>query len=494
MMIINTFAMDNKHSRVSNKTVDSGTDRSPTDRSGTVVLSEEKGYVGDTITIYGRNLPPNEQFEIQWKSVDGEWGILEAHEVVGPQYRPRKDTLATVETDASGAFEEEWTVFEDYGGDHPIELVDTHADLVARSEFEIIPHFELENKTAPLGGSYMLRGYGIGPEIMVNNYPVVWDNGYVGFMTGVVNRGTATAEIRAVGPPGNHIIQVWRSHLGIPFLQNDTQSPYGEVADGRKRVWQVEVTEPEEPPETAWMDSLFEEEPIELHYTEPDEDSAASLDITPEYGQPGTTAIITGTDLPADEEVNLVWYRYEGHEPQGKRAPPDHTIAPQRQPDVLPTVTTDSDGQFQAEVTIPKDVGSTHPIAVEVGGRELAVTGFMMQPAIETFQPTSGPVGTEIEIELTGVGWTNYETTPLFVYDNDLLGYSCALSGPERNKLRTVIRATGEPGYHFIDVYPGLFNTKEDDPDYELKPHLSYLDNHPIRPLPGFHFAFEVTE
>ncbi|MFC7132431.1 MULTISPECIES: hypothetical protein [Salinibaculum] len=486
--------MADKHGQIAGESAASGDGQSAANTPATVVVSDEKGYVGNTITIRGRNLPANERLDVRWKSVQGEWGILEAHEVVGPQYAPRTETIATVETDESGAFDESWTVFEDYGGDHRIELVTADEEVVGQTEFEIIPHFELENTTAALGESFTLRGYGIGPDIMVNNYPVVWDNGYVGFVTGVVNRGTATADIRAVGPPGTHVIQVWRSHLGIPFLQNDTQSPYGEVSDGRKRVWQVEVTEPDEPPETAWMDPLFEERPIDIHYTELDEETDASLDITPEYGQPGTTAIITGTDFPAYEEVNLHWYRYDGHEPQGKRAPPDHSISPQLKPDVLPTLTTDSDGQFQTEVTIPKDVGSTHPIAAAIGGREVAVTGFMMQPAIETFSPTSGPVGTEIEIELTGVGWTNYETTPLFVYDNDMLGYSCALSGPERNKLRTVLRATGEPGWHFIDVYPGLFNTKEDDPDYELKPHLSYLDNHPIRPLPGFHFAFEVTE
>ena len=459
-----------------------------------LVLSDEEGYVGDTITIKGRNLPAEEVFKLRWHSVDGEWGVLQAHEVVGPQYRPRTDTIGAVASDADGQFDREWTVPEDYGGSHRIELARKTGETVAMAEFAVVPHFELENTTAPLGGSFTLRGYGIGPEAMVNNYPVVWDNGYVGYVTGVRNRGTATAEIRAVGPVGDHVVQVWRSHLGIPFLQNDTQSPYGEVADGRRRIWTVEVTEPETPPQTTWVDDLPRERPIPTHYPPLDEDTEASIDISPQSGQADTVATVTGRDFPPHTEVELVWYRHDGHTPQGKNLPPDHTITTTHRRDVLPTVETDSDGTFEAEFEVPVDVGSTKPITAEVDGREVAVTGFMMQPSIEKFEPARGPAGTEIEIEIAGLGWTMYETTPMFVYDNDLLGYGCSLSGEEPTKLRTKLCATGQPGYHFLDVYPSIFKMEEDEPDFELMPHLSYPDNHPVRPVPGCHFAFEVTE
>lgn len=459
-----------------------------------IELSKEEGFVGDTIEIRGRGLSENKQFEVQWNTVQGEWGVVEADEIVGPQYRPRTETIATVETGDSGAFDTEWTIPEDYGGKHVIEIVDTHGDTVAETEFEITAWFELQETTATLGDSFTLRGYGIGPDIMMNNYPVVWDNGYVGFMTGVVNRGTATAEIRAVGPPGKHVIQVWRSHEGIPMLQNDTQSPLGPVAGGRQRAWTVEITEPTEPPRTAWMDPLLEEGPIDIHYPELHMDTKSELDITPKCGQPGTEATISGSEFPARTEVDLMWYRHDGHEPQGYRQPPSQTVTAQRKSDALPTVTTDSDGSFEVDVTIPESVGSTKPITAEVDGREVAVTGFMMQPKIEKFEPTSGPVGTEFDIEISGVGWTTYEIKPMFVYDNNLLGYTCSLSGPERTRIQTTLRATGEPGYHFIDAYPSMHPVKDDEPDFALKPHLSYLDNHPVRPLPAFHFAFEVTE
>ncbi|MFW6376809.1 MAG: hypothetical protein ACOC0F_02435, partial [archaeon] len=66
--------------------------------------------------------------------------------------------------------------------------------------------------------------------------------------------------------------------------------------------------------------------------------------------------------------------------------------------------------------------------------------------------------------------------------------------GLEEKISRTRIPAVGEPGYHFIDVYPSFFDVEDDEPNFELTPHLSYIDNHPVRPLPGLHTAIEIVE
>jgi hypothetical protein len=304
-----------------------------------------------------------------------------------------------------------------------------------------------------------------------------------------MRRGTATAEIRAVGPPGEHVIQVWRNAEGVPYLQNNTQSPYGPVAGGRQSVWTVEVSEPDGDPRRSWVDPLLDESPMAAHYPEVDADSDAEIEVTPSSGQPGTTVFVTGEGFPPDTEVDLVWYRHEGH--RGEGVP----ITPEPHAEVLPTVTTDGDGRFQTEAAIPRDQGSTRPITANVDGREVAVTGFVMQPAIETFVPTRGPVGTTIEIELTGVGWTGYENELYFVYDNTPVGYATGTTGAdEPGTVRVELPATGEPGWHFLDVYPSLLDTREETPKYDTIPHLSYVDNHPMRPVPAIHFAFEVTE
>ena len=461
--------------------------RRQTGHTGTLVLSDDEAYVGDTITLEGRNLPASEPLDVIWKTATGHWGILEGNDVVGPQYKHHTEKIMSVATDDSGAFSEEWEIQEDFGGEHTIEVQTTDEETLAEATLTIVPWFELDRTSAPLGETFTVTGYGIGPNYITNNYQIVWDNSMVGFVTGTMNRGTATAEIRAVGPVGKHVIQVWRNFHGTPFLQNNTQSPFGPVAGGRQSAWTVEVTEPETEFPSHWMDKLVEERPLDAHVVDPDVESEAELSVTPQSGQPGTSAFLEGRNFPAETAVNLVWYTHEGHHVKGSG------VSAEPRPDKLPNVTTDADGSFQQEVTIPSDVGATRPIAAEIDGRVVASTGFMMQPEIERISPTEGPVGTDIEFAFRGLGWTMYDTAYFFVYDNKRVGYVCG-SDNEEGVVRTVLKASGEPGTHFIDVYPGFFRMEEDKPDFTLKPHLSYRENHPVRPLPAFHFTFEVTE
>jgi hypothetical protein len=463
--------------------------RSGDTAQGTLTLSEGSGYVGDTLTIRGEGLPPNDSVEIRWHSTWGRWGVIEANEIVGPQYQSEVRELATVTTDDDGVFTHEWTVFEDYGGAHTVVLTDGEGTVFDQTRFEILPWFELDRTTATLGSMLTLTGYGIGPETARSNYQVTWDNGYVGMLTGVQNRGTSRAQIRAVGPPGTHVLQVWRNFRGIPYLQNNTQSHYGPVAQGRQYRWTVEVAEPTDPPEAAWVDPQLDETPIAAHYPDIQPSGDAELSITPQSGPSGTSVFLRGEGFPAETTVDLVWYRHEGHHMKG------NSITAKPAPEVLPSAETGADGTFQVEAEIPVGQGGTRPIAAVVDGTTLALTGFVVQPAIERFEPTSGPVGTDIEIELSGIGWTAYENQPFFLYDNKPLGIVSGTTPTNRNGVvRVEIPATGDHGWHCIDVYPTLSAVQADEPDFELWPHLSAIENHPMRPLPAMHFTFEVTE
>ncbi|MFB6110232.1 MAG: hypothetical protein ABEJ60_05085 [Halodesulfurarchaeum sp.] len=461
-------------------------------QSGTLVLSDEEGLVGETITIKGRNLPATESLEVVWHSVDGEWGVLKANELLNPQYRPRTDTILEVQTDESGSFTEEWQVQQDYGSEHKIEVRDESGTALASTTFVINPHFEIDRTSAEMGDRFHLTGYGLGPKRMTNNYPVTWDNRYIGFMTGVQNRGTANAEIRAVGPPGDHVIQLWESPEGMPYLQNYTTNPFGDPLGDQQSKWMVEVTEPSEPPATAEMDPLLDEEPLVAHLIDPDEETAATIDISPTSGQAGTDAIITGQDFPPETEVDLVWYTHAGHRFM------DDPIKPTPRPSELPTVRTDESGSFQVDVTIPSDIGETRPIAAVIDGTSVATTGFMLQPEIVDMTPEEGPVGTTITIKIAGIGWALYDNNYSILYDNSMAGYVCSHNREDSDEdpslVEFTLTASGEPGYHFIDVIPTFNDNDVDDYKLENRPHLSYIDNHPLRPLAGMRFTFEVTE
>ena len=55
------------------------------------------------------------------------------------------------------------------------------------------------------------------------------------------------------------------------------------------------------------------------------------------------------------------------------------------------------------------------------------------------------------------------------------------------------MQATGEPGWHFIDLYPAIYKGKETRPVNYRLPQLTAEQDHPGEDLPVFHFAFEVT-
>ncbi|HEY9530432.1 MAG TPA: hypothetical protein VIQ55_03515, partial [Burkholderiales bacterium] len=61
-----------------------------------------------------------------------------------------------------------------------------------------------------------------------------------------------------------------------------------------------------------------------------------------------------------------------------------------------------------------------------------------------------------------------------------------------RNTL--IFYATGEPGWHFIDLYPAIYKGQEARPLNFRIPQLTYEADHPGEDLPAFRFAFEVTK
>ena len=56
------------------------------------------------------------------------------------------------------------------------------------------------------------------------------------------------------------------------------------------------------------------------------------------------------------------------------------------------------------------------------------------------------------------------------------------------------MQATGAPGMHYIDLYPGIYKGVNETPDNFRMPQLTYEADHPGEDLPAFHFAFEVTK
>jgi hypothetical protein len=54
--------------------------------------------------------------------------------------------------------------------------------------------------------------------------------------------------------------------------------------------------------------------------------------------------------------------------------------------------------------------------------------------------------------------------------------------------------ATGAPGLHVIDLYPGIYQGPQTEPQLLYRhAQLTYADDHPGNKIPALRFMFEVT-
>ena len=143
-------------------------------------------------------------------------------------------------------------------------------------------------------------------------------------------------------------------------------------------------------------------------------------------------------------------------------------------------------------MTIPDDLGGLHGLVLRDGNDLVARVHFAIETSIVGMTPKSGPAGTPVRIHLKGVGWTEYDNIYVATYDNAYMGYACGFNS--QGDVVINFTATGEPGPHLIDLYPGIYQGPPTEPQqlYRL-PQLTYADDHPGNKIPALRFMFEIT-
>ena len=192
----------------------------------------------------------------------------------------------------------------------------------------------------------------------------------------------------------------------------------------------------------------------------------------------GTEVNATADGLPPNRTVDLLWETVDGgwvvedgYRFRGKRF--------NESTKVLARPTVGPDGRLAARFTIPEDYGGVHDVIVADAGVPLAQGGIEVTQTFE-MHPSEGPIGTPIELRVTGFGWRTMESTWVVNWDNQEVGYVSATD--TRGTAVARFRATGPVGDHEIKVYTGYMGQ-------------SYL-NHEQAPnayLPRPRFMFRVT-
>jgi hypothetical protein len=304
---------------------------------------------------------------------------------------------------------------------------------------------------------------------------VDWDNRNLGWVSAAGTHGSAVARFRAAGPIGKHVIKVYTGWQGESYL-NYEQSPVARLPRP-----QFIFTVTPGPPAAPVYAEPYPQQPIPQT-----ERSAAGviLTISPTQGPVGTQAVIRGEGLPRNAVLQLMWETSVGSRVSDSGFEPEAKM--------LTEVRVGDTGKFELPITIPDDLGGLHAIALRNGDSIVAREFFAVETSIVGMAPKSGPAGTPVTIHLKGVGWTEYDNIYVATYDNAYMGYACGFNS--QGDVLIHFTASGTPGQHLIDLYPGIYQGPESEPQqlYRL-PQLTYADDHPGNKIPALRFAFEIT-
>jgi hypothetical protein len=182
--------------------------------------------------------------------------------------------------------------------------------------------------------------------------------------------------------------------------------------------------------------------------------------------------------------MRLVWETFVGSRVS------DSGFAPSE--NQLGEVEADSNGRIDGSVTVPDDLGGLHGLALRRGDDLVARTHFVIETSLVEVSPRSGPAGAPVTIHLKGVGWTEYDNIYVATYDNAYMGYACGFNSGGDVVIN--FTASGEPGAHVIDLYPGIYQGPASEPQqlYRLA-QLTYADDHPGNRIPAVRVTFVVT-
>ena len=192
----------------------------------------------------------------------------------------------------------------------------------------------------------------------------------------------------------------------------------------------------------------------------------------------GSAVHVTATGLPATKTVELSWGTVTGgwviedyYHFRGKKYSETTTS--------LGRFPIDASGRLDARFVIPEDYGGVHEVIALIDGKPVAQGGINVTQTFE-LSPTSGPVGTPIELRVTGLGWRTMESTWVVNWDNQELGFVSA-AGTRGSAVGTISRGRSV-GDHVVKLYTG----------WQGQAYLNY-EQSPVAALPRPQFTFRTT-
>ena len=439
---------------------------------GKFSLDPARGPWDTPVTATASGLKPATKYDLVWTTGKVQWKLSDDRsKFLGRDARIVQNTLQSITTDAAGAFKTTFAVPQGFGYAHDVMVVDETKVIRNKSLFDVDMVTTITPTSGPVGTPITIEVKGIGYQAYQNSFQLAYDNAYTGWVSSITTDGYAKIVIPATGNVGTHIITLGHSEFGAPYM-NPNQQPV--VASRPFPHIAFTVTEG-----VASMPTAAEAQGFAQIAAKP---VVQGIWSAPYGATVGTPAVLNGKALPANRDIELQWTTMVGNR---------SVTGFEERTKTLANVRTDATGSFVWAFPIPDDLGGAHTITARFGDTVLAKTTVYILASALPLSVDRGPSGTKTTVHLKGVGWTETEQIYHVVYDNAFAGYACAFQSA--GDLTIFLTASGAPGWHYIDMYPGIYQGTEARPANYKMPQLTALMDHPGERLPIFRFAFLIT-
>lgn len=464
---------------------------------GRLTLEPAAGVVASSVTATASGLEPGTRVALVWESANASWNVTDEGRFLGVSAEQTLTPLSEGVVGADGTVAFTFQVPEDFGYMHNVFVV-AGDETVARQGFTVLPQLTVNPTSGPVGTPITVTLTGVGYTFWQLAWHLLYDSAHTGWLSAITTRGTATAVIPATGAVGPHSLQVLSGTHPVPYL-NQQQAPtfnpnVPTVLAATFVITGGDAVLPGAPEAQALPRAPFLPEPA---------GAGPSLVLDYGSGTVGSKIGVHGEGFSAGAEVELGWTTTRGNDIISGLV--DATLD-------LGSVTATAAGTFDTRLATPDDLGGGHTLLATVGDIS-ASARYTITPSVAAVTPSVvAPTG-DITITIKGVGWSDTANIYTLVMDNGYLGYGCGVNS--QGDVTIHLKAPGQPGVHYVDLYPSIYRgvitapgappapRLEPGQDASLLPGangtflqlpmLNWVD-HPGEELPAFRLSFEVRQ
>lgn len=453
---------------------------------GLLRMTPDNGAVGSSFTLSGEGLPRNKSVDIVWATGKGAYVLNPTQydvEFVGRQLVPVNVVLAKGTTDAAGRLSLELKVPRDYGSIHDVYAV-VDGRQVAKGGFLVNRAYTVTPRKGPIGAPITIRVTGLGWKSYESTVALIWDNRFLGYISGTTTRGAATVRVRAAGPVGEHTIEMVNAGSALPYL--DIEQAGLSFVGRFKTNFRVTADKGPPKPTMEWPEAV--QPTVSTRTTQLGVSTDVTASLSSQSGYVLSKVDVTARGLTPGVPVDLKWAT-----PVGTRS---LASGWSMSTESLGQATPAADGSLRTSIVIPNNVGGWHSVQLHQNDKLQAEATYYVRQKLLGVSPMTVKAGEMFTIRVRGVGWTELDNGFAVTYDNAYAGFACGFY--EKGDVKLNLYATGGPGTHLIDFYPMIYKGKSTDLWNNQLPMLSFRQDNPALALgyklPAMRIAIRVVK